>query len=64
MNIIEAIKIGKKFRRRSWAPGVFLENRKNLILNRDAILEDDWEIEKKSKFHTIKYPTYFSHPYW
>lgn len=54
MNIIEAIKSGKRFRRKSWSSRTWIESdpEKNIYENRldlpfEAIIADDWEVEEK-----------------
>lgn len=50
MNIIEAIKSGRRFRRISWKTNEWiLQDRCDLPvrLSRDDIVADDWEIESK-----------------
>ena len=53
MNIIEAIKSGKRFRRKSWtSPKNWLTAKDELTLNHcldlpvDSIIADDWEVEQ------------------
>ena len=54
MNIIEAIKSGKRFRRKSWtSPKNWLTEKGELALNHwldlpvDSIIADDWEVESE-----------------
>ena len=47
MNIIEAIKSGKRFRRKSWTNRDYIKvNVSRLDLPLDAIIADDWEVEE------------------
>jgi ribosome-binding factor A len=48
MNIIEAIKSGKKFRRKGWTAYYDLQVRPDLYFVLDEIMADDWEIEPDS----------------
>jgi hypothetical protein len=45
MNIIEAIRSGKRIRRKS--KGIWLEPKEGKYFSFDHILADDWEIEEK-----------------
>lgn len=50
MNIIEAIKSGKRFKRKSWESWLTTEKEKNVSEYRfdlplEAIIADDWEVE-------------------
>jgi hypothetical protein len=54
VNIIEAIKSGKRFRRKSWtSPKNWLTEKGELALNHwldlpvDSIIADDWEVESE-----------------
>lgn len=48
MNIVEAIKSGKRFRRKSWTGRDYIEaNVSSLDLRTDALVADDWEVEEK-----------------
>ena len=48
MNLIEAIKSGKPFRRTSWGSRQFIDPRSDrLDLPLDAIVADDWEVDEK-----------------
>ena len=47
MNIIEAIKSGKKFRRKSWTTRDFIDvDVPRLDLPIDALIANDWEVEQ------------------
>lgn len=47
MNIIQAIKSGKKFRRKSWTTRDFIDvDVPRLDLPIDALIADDWEVER------------------
>lgn len=46
MNIIEAVKTGKKFRRRIWINGVFCYLDSYDGLRAEDVLADDWEVEE------------------
>lgn len=52
MNIIEAIKSGKRFKRKDWDDSMFIDN--DYFLNNpnsikvEFLLSDDWEIEQKA----------------
>jgi len=45
MNLIEAIKSGKPFRRKGW--GYYLNSRDGGSLEFDSILATDWEIQEQ-----------------
>ena len=48
MTIIEAIKSGKRFKRKSWTGRDYIEaNVASLDLRIDALVADDWEVEEK-----------------
>lgn len=44
MNIIEALKSGKRFRRKGMS---FWYSNENLMVSTDHILDDEWEIEEE-----------------
>lgn len=47
MNIIDAIKSGKRFRRKSWTGRDYIEaNVYSLDLRIEALVADDWEVEE------------------
>lgn len=52
MNLIEAIKSGKRFRRSSWTHPVWLESHTEDKLNHsldlqiESVIADDWEVEE------------------
>lgn len=54
MNLIEAIKSGKRFRRSSWTHPVWLESHTEDKLNHsldlqiESVIADDWEVEEKT----------------
>lgn len=48
MNIIEAIKSGKRFRRKGWIEYFDLKERSDFYFVLDEIMADDWEIEPDS----------------
>lgn len=45
MNIIEAIKSGKRMRRKGWTEYYDLKERPDFYFVIDEIMADDWEIE-------------------
>lgn len=45
MNIIDAVRSGKRIKRMYWANDEWLENDKVIPLKRDDILADDWQVE-------------------
>ena len=47
MNIIEAIKSGKPFRRKSWTNRGYLSPIGSIDLSCEAVIADDWEVEEK-----------------
>ena len=57
MNIIEAVKSGKRFRRKTWGVYVFFskygfieyEDGESCILEKIDITSDDWEVEEEKK---------------
>jgi hypothetical protein len=47
MNIIEAVKSGKRFRRTSWEGNVWFKTSDIVPWSKSDILADDWEVEEK-----------------
>ena len=55
MNLVEAIKSGKRFRRKSWTNREFFDvNVSRLDLPVDAIIADDWEVEPYSPRYSVE----------
>lgn len=46
MNIIEAIKSGKRFKRKDWK-GYYNAQKANFYFVIDEVMADDWEVEKQ-----------------